>query len=152
MALEQQNARLDVGCGFNKQDGFIGMDKRSLPNVDIVHDVEVFPWPIPSGSCGVILMSHLVEHIKPWLTIDLMDEAWRVMASNGVLLVATPYARSYGYLQDPTHCNPWVEATVTYFVKGQPLYEIYKPKPWKAEKVTWNNHGNLEFVLRKIEE
>lgn len=148
---EKQGIRLDVGCGFNKQSGFIGMDKRAVPGVDIVHDIEIFPWPLPDSSCEVIIMSHIFEHIKPWLSIDLMNEVWRIMRVGGVLMIATPYATSFGYFQDPTHCNPCNEATFTYFIPGEPLYNVYKPRPWKGERFTWNRHGNLEVVLRKIE-
>jgi len=150
--LVKQKLRLDVGCGFNKQKGFTGMDKRKVDGVDIVHDAEVFPWPLPDCSCAVVVMSHLVEHIKPWLQIDLMNECWRVLVPDGLLMIATPYATSFGYYQDPTHISPWNEATPTYFIKDQPLYQIYRPKPWKGEKVSWDKHATLEIALRKIEE
>lgn len=126
------------------------MDKRDVPGVDIVHDVEALPWPLKKESCAIVMMSHLIEHIKPWLTIDVINECWRVLEPEGLLMVATPYATSFGYFQDPTHCNPWNEATPTYFIKDQPLYNIYKPKPWKGEKLEWAYGANLEFVLRKI--
>lgn len=141
--------RLDVGCGFNKQPGFTGMDKRNVKGVDIVHDIENLPWPIKSGECDIVLMSHVMEHIKPWLTIDVMDECWRCLAPGGQLWISMPYGGSFGYYQDPTHCNPWNEATFTYFLPDQPLYQIYKPKPWKSEKITWAIKGNIEAVLLK---
>ena len=142
---------LDVGCGENVQPGFIGMDKRPLSGVELVHDAESFPWPVESGSISVILMSHFVEHVKPWLSIDLIDEAWRVLCPVGLLIIATPYGGSFRYNQDPTHCNPWNEATVEYFLPGYPLYEIYKPKPWKLEKRAWLITGDLELAVRKID-
>ena len=140
---------LDVGCGDNLQPGFVGMDKRKLENVDIVHDIEVFPWPIEDEVVSVIMMSHLVEHIKPWLQLDLINEAWRVLEPEGLLLISTPYGGSFRYNQDPTHCAPWNEATVAYFVKGTGLYEVYKPKPWKLEKCNYYIQGDLEVVLKK---
>jgi predicted SAM-dependent methyltransferase len=140
---------LDIGCGENCQKGFVGLDKRNLPGVEIVHDIEVFPWPIETESVDVAMMSHLVEHIKPWLTIDVMDECWRILKDGAMLFVSTPYAGTFRYFQDPTHCNPWNEATTEYFVKGTPLYDVYKPKPWKLEKRVWHIHGDLEFVLTK---
>lgn len=57
--------KLDIGCGASKNVGFIGMDYRPLPGVDIVHDVELFPWPLPDESVVVAVASHLVEHINP---------------------------------------------------------------------------------------
>ncbi|MHC4397585.1 MAG: class I SAM-dependent methyltransferase, partial [Planctomycetota bacterium] len=138
---------LDVGCGENCQEGFIGVDKRNLPGVEVVHDIEIMPWPLEGGCADIIMMSHLVEHIKPWLTADVIDEAWRVLKDDGVLFISTPYAGSFRYFQDPTHCNPWNEATIEYFVKGTPLYDVYKPRPWSLEKRVWHIHGDLEFVL-----
>lgn len=65
--LLKQNSgiRLDIGCGENKQPGFVGMDYRALPGVDIVHNVELFPWPLPDESVVVALCSHLIEHLDP---------------------------------------------------------------------------------------
>jgi len=57
--------KLDIGCGDNKQPGFVGMDYRDLPGVDIVHNVELFPWPLPDESVILSMCSHLVEHLDP---------------------------------------------------------------------------------------
>ena len=46
---KQSGIRLDIGCGANKAPGFVGMDMRALPGVDIVHDVEQYPWPLPDA-------------------------------------------------------------------------------------------------------
>lgn len=143
---------LDVGCGFNKQPGYVGMDRRKVNGVDIVHDAEDIPWPIEDESCSVITMSHLIEHIKPWRQIDVIDECWRVLELDGVLLIATPYATSFGYAQDPTHCSPWNEATPSYFTPGHPLYEVYRPKPWKQERLFYHKQFNLEIAFRKMPE
>jgi len=102
--MDFKSIKLDVGCGNNKQPGFIGMDKRKLKGVDIVHDLESFPYPIPDNSCRIITASHLVEHIKPWLMIDFMNELWRIMEPGGQLAFAYPYGVNSGFQQDPTHC------------------------------------------------
>jgi len=144
---------LDVGCGESKHPGFVGIDRRDLPGVDIVHDVEKFPWPIPSGCALNVVASHIVEHIKPWLFIYWMDEVWRVTKVGGTLAIATPYAGSPGYWQDPTHCNGCNEATWQYFDPAFPLYEIYRPRPWKIRPgfPVWQVTGNLEVLMDKME-
>lgn len=144
--------RFDVGCGGAKQPGFIGMDKRNCLGVDIVWDVEVVPYPIPQESFSVILASHLVEHLKPWLMIDIMNEWWRLLEVSGQLWLAMPYPGSFGFWQDPTHIKSWNEATPFYFDPKQFLYSIYKPKPWKIISNSWNANGNIEIVLEKISE
>lgn len=148
----RKGLRLDLGCGGNKQNGFIGLDVRELPGVDIVHNIESFPWPVENESCVVVIASHLVEHIKPEFSIPFMDECWRVLEPFGELLIATPYPGSRGFWQDPTHCNGWNEATFQYFDPTYPLFGIYKPKPWSIKQgfPTWQPQGNLEVVLTKI--
>jgi len=141
--------KLDVGCGEGRQEGFVGLDKRKLKTVDIVHDAEKFPYPLPAGSCSVILCSHLIEHIKPWLMIDLFNELWRLMQVNGQLMISMPYGWSFGFLQDPTHCNPCNEATWTYFDPDNPLYAVYRPLPWKIVRNTYFATGNMEVILEK---
>ena len=145
---------LDIGCGETKNDGFKGIDKRALPGVDFVHDLEEFPWPIADGSVSLATASHVFEHIRPQYSIKLMDEIWRIMEPGGTLAVAVPYPGSAGYWQDPTHCNGWSQTTWEYFDPSRYLYKIYKPKPWEIQKgfPVWSLTGNLEVILKKIAE
>lgn len=139
--------RLDLGCGENKQKGWVGMDVRKVKGVDIVHDVQKFPWPIPSNSCFQVLMSHLWEHIEPKYRIKVMDELWRVIKDGGQLLLSAPYATSRGAFQDPTHYPCPNEATFTYFDPNFPLYQVYKPRPWKLTRNNYQMNGNVEIIL-----
>ena len=144
--------KLDIGCGQNKQEGFVGMDYRELPGVDIVHDLESFPWPVDSGVVHTAVASHVLEHIKPWFSITFMDEIWRILQPGGTFAAAVPYPGSRGFWQDPTHVNGWNEATWQYFDPRYPLYLIYRPKPWKIVKgfPVWQPNGNLEVILEKV--
>jgi SAM-dependent methyltransferase len=147
---------LDVGCGKNKyHETWTGMDKRDLPGVDKVHDLEVFPWPFEDESVLSCLCSHVLEHVKPWLTIDVFNEIWRIMRPGGQLIISVPYGVGAGFQQDPTHCNPFNENTFLYFDPDPPgfkgknvLYGIYEPKPWLIQHRSWKG-GNMEVILVK---
>lgn len=143
---------LDIGAGENKQPGFVGLDKRKLPGIDIIHDLEVFPYPLEDESCLTIIGSHIAEHIAPWLTIHFFDELWRILKVNGQLALSMPYAGSAPYWQDPTHVNGYIESTFQYFDPLYPLYLIYQPKPWRIEKgfPCWQTTGVLEIMMRKM--
>jgi SAM-dependent methyltransferase len=140
---------LDAGCGSAKQPNCVGMDKRSLPGVDVVHDIETTPWPFTKETFDRIIMSHVMEHINPSVSVDVMNEMWRIMKPDGVLMLSMPYAGSFGHWQDPTHIKPWNEATCHYFDPDMPLWGIYQPKPWKIEANVWRAEGNIEIILRK---
>jgi len=67
LLLEKNNQgiKVDLGCGAMKQPGFVGVDNRPLPGVDIVHDLELFPWPLPDACASLVMTSHLLEHLDP---------------------------------------------------------------------------------------
>ena len=150
--------RLDIGCGVNKNPGFVGIDMQALPGVDIVHDLESFPWPLPDNCVITATASHLLEHINPHkgVFINFMNEVWRVVKPYGQFAFVVPHGESPGYIQDPTHCNPMNETTMHYFdpdpegagLRGQ-LYGFYRPKPWKIVKQYFSYTGNLEVLLEK---
>lgn len=148
---------LDLGCGNHKQPGFVGMDIQKFPTVEIVHDIEVIPYPIPASICNKILASHMLEHICPKRILRVMNELWRIMKPDGQLLISLPYGGSQGFWQDPTHCHSWNEATMYYFdpypmsLKGarSTLYDLYRPKPWKVIRCEWFATGSMEIILEK---
>ena len=76
---------LDLGCGENKTRGFVGMDKRPLPSVDIVHDLEIFPYPLENESCLSIVGSHIVEHITPFSTDIRLIGLMNLLISKGLI-------------------------------------------------------------------
>lgn len=145
----KKGIRLDIGCGSSKQPHFVGMDIRKLKGVDIVHDVQAFPYPIPTDSCFQVLMSHLWEHIEPKFRIRVMDEIWRITKVGGQLLISVPYYQSLGACQDPTHYTCPNEATFTYFDPDYPLYSVYKPRPWKLVRNNYAFNGNMEVIFEK---
>ena len=50
---------LDLGCGDNKVEGAIGLDNIALSEVDIVHDLLHFPYPIKANSFDTIYLRHV---------------------------------------------------------------------------------------------
>lgn len=148
-----QGIKIDIACGSNKQDGFVGIDIQSLKGVDIIHDLETFPYPLPDKCANFAIASHYVEHINPakFGVVKFMNEIWRLLKDGGRFAICCPYAGSPGDYQDPTHVSHWTEATFFYFdpIHQSKLYQFYKPKPWKIINNFWNQSGNLEVLLEK---
>ena len=150
-------AYVDIGCGANKQaKDWFGIDYRKLPGVDLVQDLEVFPWKVPSESFNTAVCSHVIEHINPshGIFISFMNECWRILKPEGEMIIGVPYATSSGMLRDPTHCNFVNEETWSYFDPQDQLYQgglyhIYATLPWRIKINTWHTTGNMEVVLVK---
>lgn len=54
--------KLDIGYGAGKAEGFVGIDIRDLPGVDIVADITK-GVDLPDGCAEEVLLSHVMEHI-----------------------------------------------------------------------------------------
>lgn len=151
--------RLDLGCGEHKQDGFVGIDIRPLAGVDIVCDLESYPWPLPDGCASLLMAAHLVEFIDPSRggLLRFMDEAWRVLRYDGRFIATTWYPGTRPFYADPCHINAVNEVTWSYFDplderSGMQAYRVYRPKPWRIEHLNWNETGTLEVSLIKRRE
>lgn len=98
--------KLVLGCGPhhkpNSEECLV--DIRRFPNVDVVHDLNVLPWPFPDESYYGIVGQHIVEHLQCQL-VPFMDECWRILKPGGSLYLETPRADGDARLcwDDPTH-------------------------------------------------
>lgn len=157
MLAKRKLSYVDIGCGGAKQGkDWFGIDYRKMPGVDLVQDLEKFPWKVPSESFNTSVCSHVIEHINPshGIFISFMNEAWRILKPEGEMVIGVPYATSTGMFRDPTHCNFVNEETWSYFDPQDQfyqggLYHIYSPLPWRVKINTWHTTGNMEVVLVK---
>lgn len=107
--------KLDIACGQVKPEGFFGVDIAAGPGVDLVYDLENFPWPIPDNSVDEAYCSHYIEHTKD--IIAFMEEVHRILKPGGKILIRAPYYNSMRGWQDPTHTRLISEATFLYYNK-----------------------------------
>ena len=149
MRKVKQGILLDVGCRDRKESNFTGISGRNFEGVDIVHNLESFPYPLNDESCLTIKAAHVIEHIKPWLVFDWFNEMWRLLVPGGQLAVSAPFANSQGFFNDPSHCTYVNEATFQHLDPNYPSYKQHEPLPWKIEFASWAYSGNIEAVLSK---
>lgn len=155
---QKSGIKLDIGGGNNPYPGAVNIDILPLPTVDIVHDLETTPWPLPDECVIEAYASHVLEHINPAKGIFLrfMNELWRVMKPGAKFAFVVPYGVNELFVQDPTHCNPINQTTLYYFDPdpegkycGRQLYSFYEVKPWKIERISADRNGTLEAILTK---
>lgn len=82
--------KLNLGCGFEKLDGYVGMDIVPEVHPDIVFNMSYTPWPFKDNAFDEIRCMHVFEHIPPpdWREVDpiirIFEEAWRVLEPGGI--------------------------------------------------------------------
>lgn len=92
---------LDIGCGKFKLPGSVGLDIVPLEGVDVVHDLNQFPYPFPNDSFDRIRVIHVIEHIQSIL--KTMEEIYRIAKPGGQVEIVTPHYTDSSSWQDPTH-------------------------------------------------
>lgn len=79
----------------------------NAPNVHIVHDLNVVPWPIESDSFDEIHAYEVLEHIGKQgdfrAFFDHMFEIWRILKPNGLIYISCPQWQNKWVWADPGH-------------------------------------------------
>jgi predicted SAM-dependent methyltransferase len=145
------NLRIDIGCGNSKKVGFTGIDIIPLDGVDIVHDLNHFPYPIENNLVGEILMDNVLEHLdKPML---VMDELYRICRNDAKITIAVPYFRSFYAIIDPTHRNFFGVNWFNYFDPSHPFHKRYQysKAQFKLEKLEFDREFKIKMsFLHKV--
>lgn len=103
-----------LGCGKSKLNGVIGIDALEFQGVDIVHDLNTFPWPLKDSSVDVIFAHSVLEHLNSLSFI--FEEIWRVGKDGARVVIAVPYFRSVDAFGDPTHRIFFTAQSLDYFM------------------------------------
>ena len=113
--MDTELIKLDLGCGKNKQQGFIGVDSLQFDGVDIVADLRQ-PWQWADDSVDEVHSSHFVEHLTNPERMHFWNELGRVLKKGATARVITPHwsnACAYG---DPTHQWPPMSEWAAYYL------------------------------------
>src|SRR5712691_11038525 len=105
---------LDVGCGNAKTPVAVGIDANANTQADIVHDLDVFPWPLPSDEFERIVCGHIAEHVAD--TIRFMEEVHRVARASARVEIVTPHFSNRFAFTDPTHRRQLALRSFDYFL------------------------------------
>jgi len=110
---------LDLGCGSDKLHGAVGMDVNPGGAADIVHDMDVTPWPLESDAFDYIRAQDVLEHVERF--IPVMEEIYRVGRDGARVEIRMPFMTSLQYATDPTHRRAATSRTFDYFDPSKDL-------------------------------
>ncbi|HVT73098.1 MAG TPA: methyltransferase domain-containing protein [Lacunisphaera sp.] len=80
---------LQVGCGPRIAPGFINLDYRWVPGVDVVWDLNR-PLPFPNSRFDGMFTEHCLEHFAVDRLAVLLTEANRVLRPGGIIRIVVP--------------------------------------------------------------
>lgn len=92
---------LDIGCGKNKIPGALGMDIDKSANPEILHDLNIYPYPIKDNEFDKIYAKHVIKHVND--PVIFIQECYRILKDNGTIFVETPHFSSRVAYSEPDH-------------------------------------------------
>ena len=106
--IKRVPTRLNIGCGHNRIEGYVNIDRMEFENVDLVLDVRHNILPFGDESVNEILMFHTIEHIEERYHKAIFKEFHRVLEQDGILFLSYPefrvcaeyYIANYKGMQD----------------------------------------------------
>lgn len=111
-------AELLAGCGHNREkhikrparhewDGLVTLDHDPDCGADIVHDLDVLPYPFPDNTFDEIHCYHCLEHLGrqgDWrFFFNQWTEFWRIAKPKGTFHGVVPHWQSPWAWGDPSH-------------------------------------------------
>jgi hypothetical protein len=88
-SARQLGVKLNLGCGHIALDGYINVDRRELPGVDVVGDVAELPFE--EGSVQEIFSAHLLEHFPEEMLRRRLLPIWqRLLVPGGAFRAVVP--------------------------------------------------------------
>jgi len=106
--------RLNLGSGGRPKEGYVNVDiSASAPGVDIIHDLNMMPWPFDDQSVEKVLMSQCLEHLVDHNAA--MGEIHRILKPGGKAVISVPHFTWQLAYADPTHKHFFAYPTFFYY-------------------------------------
>jgi len=105
--------KINLGAGSDIRKGYINHDIAKLHGIDVVHDLNIFPWPWDDNSISEIVAMDVIEHLDDFVSV--MEELYRILKLSGQLKIKVPYWNSVSRHADPTHKRGFHELTFQFF-------------------------------------
>lgn len=88
---KREGLRLNIGCGHIALEGYVNVDRRELPGVDVV--AEVGRLPVDPGTVAELFSAHLLEHFpREQLRRELLPYWKSLLATDGMFRAVVPDA------------------------------------------------------------
>ena len=139
---------IDINSIMVERSVALGLDARC---VDLLTHLK----SVGDGTLGAVAAFHVVEHLPFDVLIAFLDEALRVIAPGGLLILETPNPETVRvgastFYNDPTHRNPIMPEPLRFMVeqRGFTEAEIIRLHPYGPADLLQGNEPNIRYLNR----
>jgi hypothetical protein len=139
--------RLNLGCGYKKEAGWVNVDKAADCCPDLCFDLER-PWPIETDAVVEVRAWHIFEHIGPTpdVYLDFIKELYRVCVDDARIDIHVPHHLHVDFAADPTHVRPITQQGLWLF--SQAANAIAVERGWASTPL--GRYIGVDFEVRDI--
>ena len=96
--------KLNLGCGYNKLDGYVNVDSDPNCKPDVLANLEE-RLPFEDNSVDEIVLSHVLEHLgqDTKTYFNVWKEFYRVLKDGAMIYITVPHHNHDNFHHDPTH-------------------------------------------------
>jgi len=156
---------IEFGCGNSKHPDAIGVDSNPRTQADIIHNMDMFPYPFEDDYADRIICHNVLEHVDDFIRV--MEEIWRIGKPGCHIELSGPFMSSVNYFSDPTHRRAFTSRSFDYFIKDtdasryaysesefEMISVVYDPDQLKVRRginlwpLKWANKNKVQYENR----
>lgn len=148
-----QKEKIEFGAGNRISDPIEWYNHdlvKHRPEIDLVFDLNSFPYPLPNNSMQCIRAFDVLEHLEN--VIGFMNECHRIIKKGGVLDIRACGRNNPNGWVDITHRRVMEVKSLDYFDPDTDLgtqYSFYTPYKWRILRGSEDRKGNPVWRLEK---
>ena len=120
---------LNLGSGEKQIPGALNVDLVASTCPDIVHDLDVRPWPLPSEQFRTVYMNDVIEHLDN--VVGTLEEVHRICRDGAVVQITVPHYSCANAFTDPTHRHYFGRFSFSYFT-GEHQFAFYTQRRFRT--------------------
>jgi SAM-dependent methyltransferase len=137
--------KLDLGCGTAKVKNAIGVDKFLLPGVDVVCELDKYPYPFAHNVFDEVYLNDIIEHLPD--TIKTMEEIYRICKPSAKVYIRTINWNSHYNAMDPTHVRTFHERSFDFY-GNYPGRDYYSTARFDVISVKYGFNAQAKKLFR----
>ncbi len=124
--MVENKLKIDIGCGKNKKEGYIGIDIDPESKADII--ASALNMPFGDNSVDEIYSRHMIEHLTPDEAEKFFNEIYRVLKIGGEadFKIDCDWCKGRLLKKDPAHKYRYSSKEIKNFVKKFSKFNVKK--------------------------
>ena len=105
--------KLNLGCGKDTKREYVNLDLKQMKGVDVVCDLNRFPYPFRDNLFDEIYCNNILEHLDD--VVGVMEHLHGISNPQAKIVIKVPHFTCQYAFADPTHKHYFTYESFDYF-------------------------------------